>query len=240
MMNHVFVFLIILGLIIGAYASTRDALQVDGFLDRIAALKTIGEKMNKSIVDMSKTAVDICLGYIGIMALWLGIMKVAEESGLVLILAKVLKPIMIHLFPRVPANHPAMGSMIMNLAANMLGLDNAATPLGLKAMKDLQTLNVDKDAATDSMIMFMAINTSSITLIPFGVMAWRASLGSINPQIILGPATLATICSTVGAIIATIVLRKLSKRSTDFYQEYIDGKHELIKKAQEEWEKKNK
>lgn len=236
-MNHIFVFLIILGLIVGGYASTRDALKADGFMERLSALKAIGEKMNKSIVDMSKTAVDICIGYIGIMALWLGIMKIAEEAGLVALIARMLKPIMIRLFPRVPVEHPAMGSMIMNLAANMLGLDNAATPLGLKAMRDLQTLNADKDTATDSMIMFMAINTSSITLIPFGVMAWRASMGSINPQIILGPATLATLCSTIGAIITVTIFIKLVKPSPDFYIEYIEGKHDVLKKAQEDWEK---
>lgn len=237
MMNHVFVFLIILGLLVGIYASTKDAIAVDGFMERLSALKVKGDKMNKSIVDMVKTAVEICIGYIGIMALWLGIMKIAEESGIVSLLAKLLRPVMIRLFPRVPAEHPAMGAMIMNMAANMLGLDNAATPLGLKAMKELQNLNADKDSATDSMIMFMAINTSSITVIPFGVMAWRASMGSSNPQIILGPATLATICSTIAAITITWIFMKIVKSSPDFYDEYVSGKHDIIEKAQQEWEK---
>ncbi len=121
--------------------------------------------VTEAAISMSKTAVEIAIGLIGIMALWLGIMKIAEESGLIKIIAKIIKPITIRLFPDVPVDHPAMGSIVLNMAANMLGLGNAATPLGLKAMKELQELNEQKDTATDAMCTFLAINTSSVQII---------------------------------------------------------------------------
>ncbi|HOE63631.1 MAG TPA: nucleoside recognition domain-containing protein [Candidatus Sumerlaeota bacterium] len=224
MLNHVFIILIILGIVVGMGNSIDAALKADTFEQRIDALKLKGKEITDKIKDMVETAVKICLDYIGLMALWLGIMKIADESGLVSALVNLLRPIMIRLFPRVPANHPAMGAMLMNMAANMLGLDNAATPIGLKAMKELQTLNAEKDTASNAMIMFLAINTSSITLIPFSVMAFRATTGSQNPQIILGPALLATTCSTACGIAAAYLLAKFSKPTRDYYDEFLAGK----------------
>ncbi|MCP4711221.1 MAG: nucleoside recognition protein, partial [Planctomycetes bacterium] len=129
----------------------------------------------------AKSSVEIALGLIGFMALWLGLMKVAEEAGLVQILARLVRPIMRRIFPDVPPDHPAMGAMLMNMAANALGLGNAATPLGLKAMKELQTLNDYKDQATNAMATFLAINTSDVTIIPATVIGIRVAAGSANP-----------------------------------------------------------
>ncbi len=166
-------------------------------------LKKMGASLTLSAVDAPKLAVELCLEYIGIMALWLGIMRVADRAGLVATLARALSPILRRVFPDVPPNHPAMSSMLMNISANMLGLDNAATPLGLKAMKDLQELNARGDTASNSMVMFLAINTSSVTLLPFGVVGWRAASGSLNPSEFVMAALLATACSTLGAIFLT-------------------------------------
>lgn len=157
-----------------------------------------------------KTAVmTLALPLAGIMALWLGIMRLAEKSGLVLILARALRPVMRWLFPDVPANHPAMGSMVMNMAANMLGLNNAATPLGLRAMQDLEKLNPRPGTATNAMCTFLAINTSSIQLIPATTVAILAAAGAANPTSIIGTAFAATICSTAVGIIAVKSLEKL-------------------------------
>ena len=165
--------------------------------------------VTEAAFNSAKTAVDISIGLIGIMALWLGIMKIAEEAGLVKALARALRGIMRPLFPEVPEDHPAMGAMIMNLAANMLGLGNAATPLGLKAMQELQKLNPTEDTATNAMVMFLAINTSSVTLIPASVIAIRAAAGSVNSAEIIGPTLIATTASTVVAVIAVKCLQKL-------------------------------
>ena len=142
---------------------------------------------NDGIVKYAKTAVELAIGLIGIMALWLGIMKIAEQSGLVAHLGRGLRPVMTRLFPDVPADHPAMGAMIMNISANMLGLTNAATPFGLKAMEELNKLNTKVGTATDAMCTFLVINTSSVQLIPATVIAIRAAAGSSNPTEILGP-----------------------------------------------------
>jgi len=147
---------------------------------------------------MAKTAVEISIGLIGIMALWLGIMKIAEASGLIRIIAKALKPITIRLFPDVPADHPAIGSIILNMSANMLGLGNAATPLGLKAMEELQELNPKKDTATNAMVMFLAINTSSVQII---VPATVVALMGVTTSQIFIPIILATTASTATAIV---------------------------------------
>ena len=148
-------------------------------------------------IDMAKTAVEISIGLIGIMALWLGIMKIAEASGLIRIIARALKPITIRLFPDVPADHPAIGSIILNMSANMLGLGNAATPLGLKAMEELQELNPKKDTATNAMVMFLAINTSSVQII---VPATVVALMGVTTSQIFIPIILATTASTITAI----------------------------------------
>ena len=163
------------------------------------------EAVTDAAIDMAKTAVTIAIGLIGIMALWLGIMKIAEESGLIRIIAKLLKPITIRLFPDVPADHPAMGSIVLNMSANMLGLGNAATPLGLKAMEELQQLNPNKETASNAMVMFLAINTSSVQIIlPATVVGL---MGGVSSQIFI-PTILATLCSTIAAIIAVKVLEK--------------------------------
>lgn len=171
-------------------------------------LAEMGKDINAAVVDAATTAVEICITLIGIMALWLGLMKIAEESGMVAAFARLMKPIMRWLFPEVPDGHPAQGAILMNLSANMLGLDNAATPLGLKAMEELQTLNPRKDTATNPMAMFLAINTSSITLIPFVLIGYRVSYGSTDPAGPLGAIILSTILSTLVAIFVTKLLSK--------------------------------
>jgi spore maturation protein A len=164
---------------------------------------------NDGIVAYASVAVTIAIGLIGIMALWLGVMKVAEEAGLVRMIASGLKPVMTRLFPDVPPDHPAMGAMILNIAANMLGLANAATPLGLKAMEELNKLNRKIGTATDAMCTFLVINTSSVQLIPATVIAVRASAGSANPAEIIAPMILATAAATIAGIAAVKLLQRL-------------------------------
>ena len=159
--------------------------------------------------DGAKTAVTIALGLIGIMALWLGVMRLAERAGLVQRIARALHPIMRRLFPDVPPEHPAMGSMLMNMAANMLGLGNAATPLGLRAMRDLEQLNPRPGVASNAMCTFLAINTASVQLIPATAIALLASAGSTRPTAIVGTALLATLCAATVAITSAKLLEKL-------------------------------
>ena len=162
----------------------------------------------QAAIDMAKTAVEIAIGLIGIMALWLGTMKIAEESGLIRNIARAIRPITIRLFPDVPEDHPAIGSIILNMAANLLGLGNAATPLGLKAMEELQDLNPEKETATNAMCTFLAINTSSVQLIlPATVVAL---MGAAANQIFI-TTILATGLSTIAAIIAVRFLEKLKR-----------------------------
>jgi spore maturation protein SpmA len=160
-------------------------------------------------LDGAKTAVTIALGLIGIMALWLGVMRLAERAGLVQRIARALRPIMRRLFPDVPPEHPAMGSMLMNMAANMLGLGNAATPLGLRAMRDLERLNPRPGVASNAMCTFLAINTASVQLIPTTAIALLAAAGSARPTAIVGTALLATLCAATVAITAAKLLEKL-------------------------------
>ena len=166
------------------------------------------DAVTQAAIDMAKTAVEIAIGLIGIMALWLGTMKIAEESGLIRIIARAIRPITIRLFPDVPEDHPAIGSIILNMAANLLGLGNAATPLGLKAMEELQDLNPEKETATNAMCTFLAINTSSVQLIlPATVVAL---MGAAANQIFI-TTILATGLSTIAAIIAVRFLEKLKR-----------------------------
>ena len=166
------------------------------------------DAVTQAAIDMAKTAVEIAIGLIGIMALWLGTMKIAEESGLIRIIARAIRPITIWLFPDVPEDHPAIGSIILNMAANLLGLGNAATPLGLKAMEELQELNPEKDTATNAMCTFLAINTSSVQLIlPATVVAL---MGAAANQIFI-TTILATGLSTITAIITVRFLEKLKR-----------------------------
>lgn len=158
----------------------------------------------------SKTAFEISLGLTGVLSLWMGIMKIGEKGGLVNALARWLSPLFIKLFPDLPKNHPVIGNIFMNLAANMLGLDNAATPLGLKAMEGLQELNPKKDTASNSMIMFLVLNTSGLTLIPVSILVYRAHMGAAQPTDIFIPILLATFMSTLVGIIATALYQKIS------------------------------
>lgn len=158
--------------------------------------------------DSSKNAFEISLGLTGILALWLGIMKIGEQSGMIGALSRWLSPVFCRLFPDIPKGHPAMGSIFMNLSANMLGLDNAATPMGLKAMKELQELNPHKDTATNPMIMFLVINTSGLILIPVSIMVYRAQMGAAQPTDIFIPTLLTTTVSTfVGVAVVSISQR---------------------------------
>jgi spore maturation protein SpmA len=166
--------------------------------------------MVNSTFDMAKTAVDICLGLIGVLTLWLGLMKVGERGGAVRVLARVVGPFFHKLFPEVPEDHPAHGSLIMNFAANMLGLDNAATPLGLKAMQELQELNPDPETATDAQIMFLVLNTSGLTVIPISIMVYRAQLGATNPSDVFLPILLTTFFATLAGLISVAIVQKIN------------------------------
>lgn len=177
-----------------------------------AILQGNAQAVTDAAIESANTAVELSLGLVGVMSLWLGMMKLAEKAGIVNAVGRFLKPIMKRLFPEVPPDHPAMGSMVMNMAANLLGLGNAATPLGIKAMKELQELNPDKDTASNSMCMFLAINTSSVTLIASTVIAYRVAAGSKNPAEIIGPTIIASIIGTLVAIIAAKLLEKLSRK----------------------------
>ncbi len=172
-------------------------------------LKEMGKDLNAAALDAAEVSIEICIGLIGIMALWLGILAVAKDAGLVDALSRLLSPLMRWIFPEVPDGHPAQGAMLMNISANILNLDNAATPLGLKAMQELQTLNKEKDTATDAMAMFMAINTSNVTLIPFTIIGYRALSGSENPA----EPTLGIILVTTFSTIVAIIVTKLLARS---------------------------
>lgn len=158
----------------------------------------------------SKTAFEISLGLTGVLSLWLGIMKIGERGGVVNVLARALSPVFTRLFPDIPKGHPVTGAIFMNLAANMLGLDNAATPLGLKAMEQLQTLNPNKETATNPMIMFLVLNTSGLTLIPISIMVYRAQLGAAQPTDVFIPILLATFFSTVAGIIITSIYQRIN------------------------------
>ena len=166
--------------------------------------------MMDSTFSSSKTAFEISIGLTGVLALWLGIMKIGEKGGVVNMLARLLSPVFTKLFPDIPKGHPATGSIFMNIAANMLGLDNAATPLGLKAMEQLQELNTKKDTATNPMIMFLVLNTSGLTIIPVGILTYRAQMGAANPTDIFMPILLATFFSTLAGVIVTSLYQRIN------------------------------
>ena len=166
--------------------------------------------MMDSTFSSSKTAFEISIGLTGVLALWLGIMKIGEKGGVVNMLARLLSPVFTKLFPDIPKGHPATGSIFMNIAANMLGLDNAATPLGLKAMEQLQELNTKEDTATNPMIMFLVLNTSGLTIIPVGILTYRAQMGAANPTDIFMPILLATFFSTLAGVIVTSLYQRIN------------------------------
>lgn len=183
-------------------------------LEEVSFIKM--KEVTNSALDYAGTAVNIALGLIGIMALWLGVMKVAEEAGLIKIIARALKPVTKLLFPDVPSDHPAMGSIIMNISANMLGLGNAATPFGLKAMEELDKLNPAKGTATNAMCTFLAINTAGMTLIPATAIAVRAAAGSSDPAIIIGTSLFGAFCATVAGLTAVKILEKFPIKKGEF------------------------
>jgi spore maturation protein SpmA len=166
--------------------------------------------MVASTFDMAGVAFEIALGLTGVLTLWLGLMRVGEKGGVIAALAKVVRPFFHRIFPEIPRDHPVHGSMIMNFAANMLGLDNAATPLGLKAMQELQELNPVKDTASNAQIMFLVLNTSGLTLIPISVMVYRAQMGAANPSDIFLPILLTTFFSTMAGLISVAVVQRIN------------------------------
>lgn len=163
-----------------------------------------------STFDNARTAFEISLGLTGVLSLWMGIMKIGERGGLVGILARLLSPLMVRLFPEIPAGHPVFGHIFMNFSANMLGLDNAATPLGLKAMEGLQELNKQKDTATNAMVMFLVLNTSGLTIIPVGVMTYRAVAGAAQPTDVFIPILIATAISTLAGMVITALYQRIN------------------------------
>lgn len=171
---------------------------------------TIFQKMVDATFDSSKTAFEVSLGLTGVLALWLGIMKIGERAGAVNVLARMLSPLFTKLFPDIPKNHPVMGSIFMNIASNMLGLDNAATPTGLKAMSQMQELNTRKDTATNPMIMFLVLNTSGLTIIPTSILAFRSANGAASPTDVFIPILLATTIATIAGIIITSIWQRIN------------------------------
>jgi spore maturation protein SpmA len=166
-------------------------------------------EMVAATFDMGKTGFEIALGLTGVMCLWLGIMKIGERGGAVDLLARAFGPLLRRLFPSIPPGHPATGSIVMNMAANMLGLDNAATPLGLKAMRELQELNPEPDTATNDQILFLVINTSAVTVIPVAIFTYRATLGAADPTDVFLPLLIATTCSTLTGLVVTAAVQRL-------------------------------
>lgn len=171
---------------------------------------SIFQEMVDATFDSSKSAFEVSLGLTGVLALWLGIMKIGERAGVVNVLARMLSPVFTKLFPDIPRNHPVMGSIFMNIASNMLGLDNAATPTGLKAMAQMQELNVKKDTATNPMIMFLVLNTSGLTIIPTSILAFRSANGAVSPTDVFIPILLATTVATIAGIIITSVWQRIN------------------------------
>lgn len=189
MLNYIWFGLMAIALVVAAFNGTADA-------------------VSKGAIDSAKTAVEIAIGLVGVMTLWLGVMRVAEAAGLVALLGRVMRPLLRWLFPEVPAEHPAAGAIVLSIAANMLGLNNAATPLGIKAMEELQALNEDKETATNPMVTFMAINTASVQIIPATMIGVLAAAGSQNPTAIISTSIVAGAIGTIVAIFAAKVLQR--------------------------------
>jgi spore maturation protein A len=190
MLNYIWFGLMAIALVVAAFNGT-----VDG--------------VTRGAMESASTAVQIAIGLVGIMTLWLGMMRVAEAAGLVSLLGRAVRPLLRRLFPEVPPDHPAAGAIVVAIAANMLGLNNAATPLGIKAMEELQTLNPEKDAATNPMVTFLAMTTSGVQLIPATMIGVLAAAGSQLPTAIIAPSILATFVGTVAAVLAAKILQRL-------------------------------
>lgn len=200
-MNGIFFALVVIAF---AVAAGRELLGL-GPVGDVSAMQAL----TTAIIDGARSAVELAIGLIGVMALFLGVMKVAEAAGLLVTIARLVRPLMTRLFPEVPPEHPAMGAMIMNISANVLGLGNAATPFGIRAMQELDKLNPLKGTATNAMVLFLAINTSSVTLLPTGVIGLRAAAGSADPAGIVPTTLFATICSTTVAIVMVKLLERV-------------------------------
>jgi spore maturation protein A len=175
----------------------------------VAAFNGTVDGVTRGAMESASSAVQIAIGLIGIMTLWLGIMRVAEAAGLVALLGRALRPVLRWLFPEVPSDHPAAGAIVLATAANMLGLNNAATPLGIKAMEELQALNADKDTATNSMVTFLAMTTSGVQLIPATMIGVLAAAGSQHPTAIIAPSIIATFAGTAAAVAAAKMLQRV-------------------------------
>jgi len=194
MLNYIWMGMLIIGFAVGIMNGRIDA-------------------VTQAAMDSAKTAVELSIGLLGIMCLWTGLMGIAEKSGLVQAIARTIRPLMYFLFPGVPKRHPAIGAIVMNLVANFLGLGNAATPLGLKAMAELQKLNSQKDTATDAMSMFLVLNTAAIQLIPATIIAVRSAEGSSNPAEIIGTIWVASICASIAGVAAVKLLAAAGRRN---------------------------
>lgn len=197
-LNYIWIALFVVGIAVGV-----AKLILTGDMEALPA-------MMDSTFEMSGTAFEMTLGLTGTLTLWMGILKIGEDSGLVTRLARFLSPVLTKLFPEIPKNHPALGSIFMNISANMLGLDNAATPVGLKAMQELQSLNPQKDTASNSMIMFLVLNTSGLTIIPVSIMAYRAKYGAADPADVFIPLLLTTLCSTLAGLLAVSIKQRIN------------------------------
>lgn len=197
-LNYIWIALFAIGVIVGIVKLV--------FLGDMEALPA----MMDSTFEMSNMAFEMTLGLTGTLTLWMGILKIGEDSGLVDRLARFLSPVLTKLFPEIPKNHPALGSIFMNISANMLGLDNAATPVGLKAMQELQSINKEKDTASNSMIMFLVLNTSGLTLIPVSIMAYRAKFAAADPTDIFLPLLLTTLCSTIVGLVTVSLYQRIN------------------------------
>ena len=232
MLNHIWFAMILLAILIAAGNDLYDELivsdptgeEVESSEPRNLNEDTKLGQVTSAALDGAATAVEIAIGLIGIMALWLGVMKVAQEAGIMNVIAKVVRPITRWLFPKIPEDHPAIGAMIMNIAANMLGLSNAATPLGLKAMEELDKLNPNKGEATDDMCTFLVINTSAITIIPATAIAIRASIGSANPQMIIIPSILAATCATIVGLTTVKLIQAFNRKRNSHQDDNINRK----------------
>ncbi len=242
MLNHIWAFLIVVGILVGLGTAVRNASEgvtitktVDGKLveervvyttwkEKAKAIGDSGNRLAKEVFNLvgftysdpvtgntRDGAVGIAVGYIGLIAFWLGLMKIAEASGLISLLSRGIAPLFRWIFPSIPRDHPASGAILMNFAANMMGLDNAATPLGIKAMKELQSLNGRKDTASNAMCMFLALNVSSLTLIPASVIALRVQQKSEQATSFMPVMLIATLCGTLSAFVLCKVAEKFSR-----------------------------
>ena len=197
-LNYIWIALFVIGLVVGLINQI-----IMGQADTLPS-------MMDSTFEMSKSAFEMALGLTGTLTLWMGIMKIGEDSGMVRKLARFLSPVLTKLFPEVPKDHPALSSIFMNVSANMLGLDNAATPMGLKAMQELQELNKEKETATNAMIMFLVLNTSGLTIIPISIMAYRQQMGAADPPDVFIPLLLTTMCSTFVGLLTVSIRQKIN------------------------------